>query len=214
VGDPDLSLVVGCAGLGNVLVAQGHFAGAVSALERGLGHELGDLSARVWPFIAAPLGAAYTHVGRITEAVPLLEEAVARAAAVRLKANHAFRLIRLAEAQAAAGRLDVAFPLAAQALDLAQEQRERGHEAWALRLIASIEARREPPALERAEESYVRALALAAQLGMRPLQAHCHLGLGRLRRQQGDPGAASDEIATARELYLAMDMTSWLADAE
>ena len=109
-----------------------------------------------------------------------------------------------------AGRTERAFPLAAQALDLAQEHRERGYEAHALRLLAAIDLEREIPAFERAEEGYRKALALAEELGMRPLQAHCHRGLGRLYQRRGDPEAGATAAAAARELYRAMDMTFWL----
>ena len=73
---------------------------------------------------------------------------------------------------------------------------------------------REAPDLDRAEESYQKALALAEQLGMRPLQAHCHVGLGRLHRRRGDPEAAAAATAAARELFRAMDMIFWLNEAE
>jgi hypothetical protein len=145
----------------------------------------------------------------LTEALPLLAESVERAAGMKLNANHSVRLARLAEVHARAGRPEIAVPLAARALDLAREYRERGHEAHALRLLASIEARRDAPALERAEEGYRTALTLAEQLGMRPLQAHCLAGLGRLQRRRGDPAAAASTTA-ARDLYLAMDMFLWL----
>jgi len=68
---------------------------------------------------------------------------------------------------------------------------------------------RPAPALDRAEEGYRKALALAEQLGMRPLQAHCHLGLGRLHRRRGD-GEAAAAIAAAHDLFRAMDMNFWL----
>jgi class 3 adenylate cyclase/tetratricopeptide (TPR) repeat protein len=213
-GDPGYSLFVGCAGLGNVCVARGDFDRAIAVLELGLSRELDEPSTRVWPFIASALGAAYAHAGRPAEALPLLEAAVERAAAVKLKANHSIRLVRLAEAHVRAGRPESAFPVAAQALDLAQEHRERGHEAHAVRLLASIEVEREAPALDRAEEGYCKALALAEQLGMRPLQAHCHLGLGRLHRRTGNAEGAAAEVAAARDLYRAMDMTYWLHEAE
>ena len=99
-----------------------------------------------------------------------------------------------------------------QALDLAQEHRERGYEAHALRLLAAIEVARETPALDRAEENYRKALALAEELGMRPLQAHCHRGLGRMYAALGPPRAAATAAAAARELYRAMDMTFWLSE--
>ena len=67
---------------------------------------------------------------------------------------------------------------------------------------------------ERAEEGYRKALALAEELGMRPLQAHCHRGLGRLYQRRGDPEAGATAAAAARELYRAMDMTFWLDETE
>ena len=209
-GDSGFSFVLGCAGLGSVCVAKGDFDRAIAVLERGLSFESNEPGVRAWPFVASALGAAYAHVNRLQEALPLLEEAIERAATMKLKANQSIRLVRLAEAHVRAGRPESAFPLAAQALDLAQEHRERGHEAHALRQLASIEVERESPALDRAEEGYRKALALAEQLGMRPLQAHCHLGLGRLRRRRGDPESAAAETAAARDLYLALDMTFWL----
>ncbi|HSF01670.1 MAG TPA: hypothetical protein VLA62_01580, partial [Solirubrobacterales bacterium] len=72
-GDPGFSLVVGRAGLGNVCVAKGDFARAVAVLEPGLPHEPDEVIARMWPFVASALGAAYTHLGRVGEALPLLE---------------------------------------------------------------------------------------------------------------------------------------------
>jgi class 3 adenylate cyclase/tetratricopeptide (TPR) repeat protein len=213
-GDAGYSLTIGCAGLGNVCVVRGDFDRAIAVLERGLARELDEHSTRVWPFIGSALGAAYTHAGRLAEALPLLEEAVERAATVNLKANQSLRLARLAEAHLTAGRPESAFPLAAQALDLAQEHRERGYEANALRLLASVEIEREAPALDRAEEGYRKALALAEQLGMRPLQAHCHHGLGRLHRRRGDAASAGAAMAAARSLFQAMDMTFWLHETE
>ena len=213
-GDPGYSFVVGCAGLGNVCVARGDFERAIAVLERGLSRAAGEHGERVWPFVASALGAAYTHAGRVDEALPLLEGAVERAAAMKLKANQSLRLARLAEAHARAGRPESAFPPAAQALDLAQEHRERGHEAYVLRLLAAIEVERETPALDRAEEGFGKALAVAEQLGMRPLQAHCHSGLGRLHRRRGEREAAASAVATARDLYHAMDMTFWLHETE
>jgi class 3 adenylate cyclase/tetratricopeptide (TPR) repeat protein len=208
-GDPGYSFVVACAGLGNVYVTQGDFDHAIEVLERGVSHDSGELIGRVWPFVASTLGTAYTRTGRVDEALPLLEQSVERAAAMKLKANQALRLARLAEAHVKAGRSESAFPLAAQALDLAQELRERGHEAHVLRLLASIEMEREQPIFDRAEEGYGKALALAEELGMRPLLAHCHLDLGRLYQRRGDPRAAA-AVAAARDLFRAMDMSFWL----
>ena len=49
---------------------------------------------------------------------------------------------------------------------------------------------------------------------MRPLQAHCHGGLGTLYAATGQREQARTELAAAIALYRAMDMTFWLPQAE
>jgi len=72
----------------------------------------------------------------------------------------------------------------------------------------------DPPDLESAEEHYGRALARATELGMRPVVAHCHLGLGKLYRRTGDQTKAQEHPTTAATMYREMDMGFWLAQAE
>ena len=59
-----------------------------------------------------------------------------------------------------------------------------------------------------------QSLALAGELGMRPLQAYCHHGLGTLYRQTGRATLARTALSSAIALYRAMDMTFWLPAAE
>jgi hypothetical protein len=66
----------------------------------------------------------------------------------------------------------------------------------------------------QSEARYREALALAEALGMRPLQAHCHRGLGTLYAKSGQGQQARAELATAINLYRAMEMTFWLPQAE
>ena len=72
----------------------------------------------------------------------------------------------------------------------------------------------EPPGLESAEAHYGQALARADELGMRPLAAHCHLGLGQLYRRMGDRAKAQERLATAATMYREMGMGFWLEKAE
>ena len=58
--------------------------------------------------------------------------------------------------------------------------RHRGDEAQALYQLGAVHAHAAPPDVAQAEAPYQQALALAEELGMRPLQAHCHHGLGTL----------------------------------
>jgi tetratricopeptide (TPR) repeat protein len=113
-----------------------------------------------------------------------------------------------------AGRLEDAHALAERALTLAHEHQERGHQAYALRLLGDIAARREPPEREQAEAHYRQALALAEELGTRPLQAHCHLSLGTLCAKRDQREQARAELSAAINLCHTMEMTFWLLQAE
>jgi Flp pilus assembly protein TadD len=68
--------------------------------------------------------------------------------------------------------------------------------------------------VEQAQTHYQQALTLAVELGMRPLQAHCHRGLGTLYSQTGQIEQARAELSTAIELYRDMEMTFWIPETE
>ena len=89
-----------------------------------------------------------------------------------------------------------------------------GRVSDALPLLGEIHAHRHPPEAAWAEAAYREALALADALGMRPLLAHCHSGLGTLYLTMGRQGQARTELSSAIELYRAMDMSFWLPQAE
>ena len=104
--------------------------------------------------------------------------------------------------------------LAERALALAHEHQERGHQAYALRLLGEIAAQREPPERRASASPLPEALTLAEELGMRPLQAHCHRGLGTLYATTGQQEQARTALSTAIDMYRAMEMTFWLPQAE
>ena len=68
------------------------------------------------------------------------------------------------------------------ALTLTRERGERGFEAWARKLCGEIAFCRDQRDVEKAERNFRAALTLAHALRMRPLVAHCHVGLGNLAR--------------------------------
>jgi len=208
------SLMMASWGIGVLALCQGDLPGTLPRLERavGISHEA-DLPA-YFPWMAAALGAAYTLEGRVADAVPRLTRALEQTTVTAMAGFQAFCSLSLGEAQLRAGHLEEAQALAERALALTRQHQERGNEAYALRLLGDIAARRQPSECDSAETYYRQALALAEALGMRPLMAHCHRGLGILyckidRREQ-----ARAELSTAIELYRAMDMTFWLPQAE
>jgi len=146
--------------------------------------------------------------------VPLLMQAIEQSTATERTYYEALCGLSLGEAHLLAGHPEEAQALAERALVLAREHQERGHQVYALRLIGEIAARREPPQVELAAAHYHQALALAEELGMRPLQAHCHRALGTLYATTGQREQARTALSTALTLYRDMDMTFWLPQTE
>jgi sugar phosphate isomerase/epimerase len=123
-------------------------------------------------------------------------------------------MIALGTGYALAGRLDEAVQFATRVAQLAAERGFRGTQAWISHLLGEISARRSPPEVAGADEHYGHALALAGELGMRPLVAHCHFGLGKLYGRTGDGVKAQEHLITAATMYREMDMGFYLAQAE
>src|SRR3989442_2374014 len=103
------------------------------------------------------------------------------------------------------GALAGAAQCAESALELARRFGQRGWEAWALRLDAQVAARREPLDVASIEARFGEAAALASELGMRPLLAHCRLGLGTVCARDGMKERAREEVTAALAGYRAMD---------
>ena len=170
--------------LGLLYLAQGDLEHAMRVFEPGLalGRASGD---RNWlRTIVGGLGYAYALQGRLAEGRTLLEEAVSDS----LSTGGACRAVHwawLSEGCRLGGHGAEAWQHARQALDLAQQQKDRGEEALALHQLGVVHAHADPPDVVQAEASYRQALALAEELGMRPLQAHCHRGLGTLYATTG-----------------------------
>jgi tetratricopeptide (TPR) repeat protein len=112
------------------------------------------------------------------------------------------------------GRIEEAHAFAEHALTLAHKLQERQSRIYRLRLLGEIAVHCEPLDADQTEGHCQQALALAEELGMRPLQAHCHLGLGTLYTQVDRPEQSRTELSVAIALYRAMEMTFWLPGAE
>jgi tetratricopeptide (TPR) repeat protein len=166
-------------GIGLLSLSQGEIQAAIPFFERCLG------LCREWDIsgwfaiLASQLGYTYALSGRMSEALPLLEQAIGQVPSKR-SVYYSRLLGYLSEAYLLDGRPDDALPLAVSALESSIARKERGFQAYALRLVGEIAACHGRPDVDEAESNNYQALALAEELGMRPLQAHCHLGLGKL----------------------------------
>ena len=208
------SLTLALFHLGGAYLRCGDAARAIAILERS--RQLAET--RDYPFYlpwaSARLGAAYLLAGRVADSLALLKRTLEIDAAATAQAELSLWQGWLAEAYLANDQPAEAVELARRALDLAVSHGERGHQGWALRLHAELAAGTTSPDLDAARTLYQQAFALAQELEMRPLQAHCHFGLGKLFRRIFQRSQGHEHLATATSMYRAMDMRFWLKQAE
>ncbi len=208
------SLAFACRGLGHVYGIRGDFRHAAPLLERGVA------LCREWnlqfltPALTEMLGYVYALSGRLPEGLELLQQALASGESTGLTMFTRPSILHLGEARLLAGQTGEALSLAERALARAREHGQRSEEAWVLRLLGEIAAHRDPPDVATAEGRYREAMTLADELGMRPLMAHCHLGLGKLYRGAGRRESAQEHLGAATTMCREMDMRFWLERAE
>jgi predicted ATPase len=193
--------------VGYLHVRQGTLHHAIPLLERAVALSR-DADIPLFYRRSAPwLALAYALAGRAADALTALGQ-------VRETIDLTRGSLAFGEAYLLAGDGEEADRLAQRGLANARHRKMRGEEARALWLLGEITMRRDPPDVVQAEAHYQQALALAEELGMRPLQAHCHRGLGALYAATGQQGQARTALAAAIALYRDMDMTFWLPQTE
>src|SRR5262249_44310951 len=189
------SLMFASWGVGLLCLGQGDWRRALPLLERAMGLCQEVELPVYFPWMAAALGAAHMLGGRMAAAIPLLTQALEQTMTMGMEGFQTRCSLSLGEAQMCAGCLEEAHTLAEQALVLAHAHQERGHEAYAWALLGAMATGRDPPESEPAVEYYRQALVLANELGMRPLQAHRHRGLGTLYVMIGQQEQARAELS-------------------
>jgi tetratricopeptide (TPR) repeat protein len=158
--------------------------------------------------VLAQLGEASEALNRLQEGEQLLE----RQAASGWVAGCGWAYHALGNTCLLLGRLDEARRLGDRAVE--SSPRQPGFAALALHLLGDIATHPDRFDAERGEAHYCQALALAEPRGMRPLVAHCHLGLGKLFRRTAKREQAQEHLTTATTMYREMDMRFWLEKAE
>jgi class 3 adenylate cyclase/tetratricopeptide (TPR) repeat protein len=213
--DHPFSLIFACLGLAYLNSVRGELNEAARLLERAIA-QCREWNITFWtPIVMASLGYAYAWSGRIGEGVSWLQQALTAYESTGIGYFHSLGVVQLGEAYLLADQVEEARGCAERALMLARQRGERGHEAWALRLLGEIAAHStRPDAAAAAVAHYKAAMMLASELQMRPLLAHCDLGLGKIHRRIGKRQKAQEYLTTATTMYRAMDMRFWLEQAE
>jgi class 3 adenylate cyclase/tetratricopeptide (TPR) repeat protein len=201
-------------GVGYVSLRKGDFQRAIAALERGLNLSQFAQIPVGFSYGASYLGYALALSGQLAEGIRLLEETIEPGISTKFVARHSLRVAYLAEAYLLAGRVEDSAHAAGEALELARGHQERGHEAYALKLLGDVAAYRNEPSV--AEPKYSAALSLAEELQMRPLAAHCHWALAHVIDRGTDLRRKEAHAKAGRSTYHDLDMTGWLQkhDAE
>ena len=207
--------IIAHACLGDLYFVKGDLEQAIRVLDQGLALCRASGNRTMLRWIAAALGSAYALQGRLAEGCALLEEGDQR----KYPHGRAARSClsgRLAQRGLSSGGTRRGGPAARAARHSTWpgSTRSVANEASRCTSLASSRPTPTPPDVAQAEAHYQQALALAEELGMRPLVAHCHLGLGTLYTKMGRLEQARAELSTAIELYRAMEMTFWLPQAE
>jgi tetratricopeptide (TPR) repeat protein len=212
--DHPFSVVVGCRDLAYLKTVRGELSHAARLLERAVAQ------CREWnitnqmPIALAALGHVYALSGRIEEGISYLQQALTAYDAEAIGIHHALSVEQLGEAYLLADQVENARACADRSVSLARGRGERGYEAWALRLLGDIDSHHAHPDVTTAAAHYGAAMSLASELEMRPVVAHCHLGLGKLYRRTDKREQAREHHATATTMYREMGMTYWLEKAE
>ena len=198
-----------------IYLLQGHWRKALSSIGRAIAQfRAGNIGLQL-PIVIAQSGWALAELGEAGDALSRLRESeqiLEREVASEQKHSHMNTLKCLGRAYLALGQLNQVQRLADHAIGRWPDR--DGYVVHFLRLLGDVATHPDRFDAEAGEARYCKALALAEPLGMRPLVAHCHLGLGKLYQRTGKREQAREHLTTATTLHREMDMRFWLEQAE
>jgi len=186
-------------GAGDAYLMRGDLPRAIATLEQGLDLCRRGEFALMTPIIGRILGEAYALAGRCDEGTAQVERSVETLTAMRYIPALPSAWAGLGEVHLVAGRPSDALAASARAAELSEQHGQFATHAAVLRLIGDIHAAKTPLEASASEDAYRRALALGGRLGLRPLLARCHLGLGQLWAKVGAVDRARSELSAATD---------------
>jgi tetratricopeptide (TPR) repeat protein len=165
------------------------------------------------PIIGRILGEAYALDGRHEAATAQVERSVETLTTMRYIPALPSAWAGLGEVHLIAGRLAEALAAAESAAAICEQHGQHATHAAVLRLLGDVHAASGPSHWDGGAAAYHRAVVMTDRLGLRPLAARCHLGLGRLWAQRGDPEGAARELLVATDIAQAIGLESLAATA-
>ena len=164
-------------GYGMALLRAGAFAKAKSVLEEGIEMDRVAEAPSTYPWAASALGYALVRLGSTEEGLDLIRRSVSDD--VRRRGPiYAHPYLWLAEALLEAGHPEAAAAEAETGFAIAEAQEERGHIAWAQRLLGDSRSAADPV---RARAHLEAAASLAEELDMKPLATAARSSLARMK---------------------------------
>ena len=208
--DHPFSQITACFGSGMVALLSGQPSVAVPVLERGVAL-CSSWEISIWvPALASLLGLAYARSGRCAQAVTLLEEAIQEASSRGITWSESAATAGLGETHLLGRPHPGRRSVGREGLQSDHQVQGGCRRAHVLHLLGGIAGHSDAGNAATAQRRYRESMALATKLGMRPLTAHCHVGLGKLYRRTGHREQAQEHLTTATTMYREMDMRFWL----
>ena len=172
----------------------------------------------VWrPIPSSLLGLTCMLLGRADEGLRLLGDGVLLTEELGVKAYLALWTANLGEGLLVAGQVERARTMAQRALDLAVAHKERGHQAWALRLLGDIAARGVPGeagAADKAAAYYAQSLVPRGRAGHAPpRRAQPPRDWDACTARRAIATRAEEHLATSSTMLSQLDMRFWFKRA-
>lgn len=194
---------------------KGEWTTAYSLIEQWLNMQRGLDVAVLLPWAISSSAWVLAQIGKADEALSRVGEAeqVLKGQAEKGIVGHrSSSYYAIGRACLLLGRLDQARELGFRAIE--SSQRQPGFRAHALHLLGDLAAHPDQLDADAASTHYQEALALAQSHGMRPLTAHCYVGLSKLGRLTGKSEQARKHWTAGTAIYRELGMDYWLELAE
>jgi class 3 adenylate cyclase/tetratricopeptide (TPR) repeat protein len=160
-----------------------------------------------YAWVLAQLGKTKESEESLREGEQVLEASAAQGTVL----HHGWGYESLGRASLLLGRVDDARRFGDRAIQCTPNY--SGYAAHAFQLLGDVASHSDQFDAASSEAYYHRALAIAEPNGMRPLIAHCRIGLGKLHCRASNHAQAQEHLTIATAMYREMGMAYWLEQA-